>query len=429
MRNSYHDKELNRLLAEADELLSDVNLNLYETPAEEQARKQAEAAEAARKQAEEDRKRAAAEAAERARRQKEAAARQVAAEAEAQARRQAEEAARQAAAEAETQARRQEEEAARQAAAEAEAQARRQEEEAARQAAAEAEAQARRQAAEAAKRAEAEAEAVRRQVAVEAAEAARRQAEKAVHKQAEPVEEVSEAAEEETAVAEPVSEQTEDDKKRKVNVLRDSVWGTVCYAALTMIYMEVILHFAVYRTMDTNVFQSAAFAAAAGCIIVLAVSWLPEKVNHIVCMILLILGCGWFDFQIISHSWNESYALLSMDIGYPLQVLKNVIPALQSIGADMVWMVLMFAPVILFGIFGRKLLPLHRAGWMNRVLMGLAGILLAVVGFLCIEAHGVGEGTPYETVRRFDANVDQEQAVEQMGITGTVLLEGMEAFR
>lgn len=380
MRNSYHDKELNRLLAEADELLSDVNLNLYETPAEEQARKQAEAAEAARKQAEEDRKRAAAEAAERARRQEEAAARQAAAEAEAQARRQAEEAARQAAE-------------------------------------------------EAAKRAEAEAEAVRRQVAVEAAEAARRQAEEAVHKQAEPVEEVSEAAEEETAVAEPVSEQTKDDKKRKVNVLRDSVWGTVCYAALTMIYMEVILHFAVYRTMDTNVFQSAAFAAAAGCIIVLAVSWLPEKVNHIVCMILLILGCGWFDFQIISHSWNESYALLSMDIGYPLQVLKNIIPALQSTGADMVWMVLMFAPVILFGIFGRKLLPLHRAGWMNRVLMGLAGILLAVVGFLCIEAHGAGEGTPYETVRRFDANVDQEQAVEQMGITGTVLLEGMEAFR
>ena len=410
MRNSYHDKELNRLLAEADELLSDVNLNLYETPAEEQARKQAEAAEAARKQAEEDRKRAAAEAAERARRQEEAAARQAAVEAEAQARRQAEEAARQAAAK-------------------AEAQAQRQAEEAARQAAAEAEAQARRQAEEAAKRAEAEAEAVRRQVAVEAAEAARRQAEEAVHKQAEPVEEVSEAAEEETAVAEPVSEQTENDKKRKVNVLRDSVWGTVCYAALTMIYMEVILHFAVYRTMDTNVFQSAAFAAAAGCIIVLAVSWLPEKVNHIVCMILLILGCGWFDFQIISHSWNESYALLSMDIGYPLQVLKNIIPALQSIGADMVWMVLMFAPVILFGIFGRKLLPLHRAGWMNRVLMGLAGILLAVVGFLCIEAHGVGEGTPYETVRRFDANVDQEQAVEQMGITGTVLLEGMEAFR
>ena len=408
MRNSYHDKELNRLLAEADELLSDVNLNLYETPAEEQARKQAEAAEAARKQAEEDRKRAAAEAAERARRQEEAAARQ--AEAEAQARRQAEAAARQAAAE-------------------AEAQARRQAEAAARQAAAEAEAQARRQAEEAAKRAEAEAEAVRRQVAVEAAEAARRQAEEAVHKQAEPVEEVSEAAEEETAVAEPVSEQMEDDKKRKVNVLRDSVWGTVCYAALTMIYMEVILHFAVYRTMDTNVFQSAAFAAAAGCIIVLAVSWLPEKVNHIVCMILLILGCGWFDFQIISHSWNESYALLSMDIGYPLQVLKNIIPALQSTGADMVWMVLMFAPVILFGIFGRKLLPLHRAGWMNRVLMGLAGILLAVVGFLCIEAHGVGEGTPYETVRRFDANVDQEQAVEQMGIIGTVLLEGMEAFR
>ena len=389
MRNSYHDKELNRLLAEADELLSDVNLNLYETPAEEQARKQAEAAEAARKQAEEDRKRAAAEAAERARRQEEAAARQ----------------------------------------AEAEAQARRQAEEAARQAAAEAEAQAWRQAEEAAKRAEAEAEAVRRQVAVEAAEAARRQAEEAVHKQAESVEEVSEAAEEETAVAEPVSEQTEDDKKRRVNVLRDSVWGTVCYAALTMIYMEVILHFAVYRTMDTNVFQSAAFAAAAGCIIVLAVSWLPEKVNHIVCMILLILGCGWFDFQIISHSWNESYALLSMDIGYPLQVLKNIIPALQSIGADMVWMVLMFAPVILFGIFGRKLLPLHRAGWMNRILMGLTGILLAVVGFLCIEAHGVGEGTPYETVRRFDANVDQEQAVEQMGITGTVLLEGMEAFR
>lgn len=410
MRNSYHDKELNRLLAEADELLSDVNLNLYETPAEEQARKQAEAAEAARKQAEEDRKRAAAEAAERARRQEEEAARQAVAEAEAQAWRQAEEAARQAAAE-------------------AEAQARRQAEEAAKQAVAEAEAQVRRQAEEAAKRAEAEAEAVRRQVAVEVAEAARRQAEEAVHRQAEPVEEVPEAAEEETAVAEPVSEQTEDDKKRRVNVLRDSVWGTVCYAALTMIYMEVILHFAVYRTMDTNVFQSAAFAAAAGCIIVLAVSWLPEKVNHIVCMILLILGCGWFDFQIISHSWNESYALLSMDIGYPLQVLKNIIPALQSTGADMVWMVLMFAPVILFGIFGRKLLPLHRAGWMNRVLMGLAGILLAVVGFLCIEAHGAGEGTPYETVRRFDANVDQEQAVEQMGITGTVLLEGMEAFR
>ncbi len=417
MRNSYHDKELNRLLAEADELLSDVNLNLYETPAEEQARKQAEAAEAARKQAEEDRKRAAAEAAERARQQAEEAARQ------------AEEAARQAAAEAEAQACQQAAEAARQAAAEAEAQARQQAEEAARQAAVEAEAQARQQAEEAAKCAEAEAEAVRWQAAVNAAEAARQQAEEAAHRQTEPVEEESaaEVTEEEPTVTEP--EQAEVDNKRRMNVLRDSVWGTVCYAALTMIYMEVILHLAVYDTMDTNVFQSAAFAAAAGCIITLAVSWLPEKVNHIVCMILLILGCGWFDFQIISHSWNESYALLNMDIGYPLQVLKNIVPALESTGADMVWMVLMFVPVILFGIFGRKLLPLRRAGWMNRVLMGLAGILLAVMGFLCIEAHGVGEGTPYETVRRFEANVDQEQAVEQMGITGTVLLEGMEVFR
>ncbi len=419
MRNSYHDKELNRLLAEADELLSDVNLNLYETPAEEQARKQAEAAEAARKQAEEDRKRAAAE----------AAARQAAAAAEAQARQQAEEAARQAAAAAEAQARQQAEEAARQAAAEAEAQARRQAEEAARQAAVAAEAQARQQAEEAAKRAEAEAEAVRRQAAVNAAEAACQQAEEAAHRQTESVEEESaaEATAEEPTVTEP--EQAEVDNKRRMNVLRDSVWGTVCYAALTMIYMEVILHLAVYDTMDTNVFQSAAFAAAAGCIITLAVSWLPEKVNHIVCMILLILGCGWFDFQIISHSWNESYALLNMDIGYPLQVLKHIVPALESTGADMVWMVLMFVPVILFGIFGRKLLPLRRAGWMNRVLMGLAGILLAVMGFLCIEAHGVGEGTPYETVRRFEANVDQEQAVEQMGITGAVLLEGMEVFR
>ncbi len=366
MRNSYHDKELNRLLAEADELLSDVNLNLYETPAEEQARKQAETAEAARKQAEEDRKRAAAEAAERARQEAEEEARQAAVEA--QARQQAEEAARQAAAAEEAQARQQVEE----------AQARQQVEEAARQAVAAEEAQARQQ----------------------AAEEARQAAEEAAHRQTGPME-----------------------------VLRDSVWGTVCYAALTMIYMEVILHLAVYDTMDTNVFQSAAFAAAAGCIIVLAVSWLPEKVNHIVCMVLLILGCGWFDFQIISHSWNESYALLNMDIGYPLQVLKNIVPALESTGADMVWMVLMFVPVILFGIFGRKLLPLRRAGWMNRILMGLAGILLAVMGFLCIEAHGVGEGTPYETVHRFEANVDQEQAVEQMGITGTVLLEGMEVFR
>lgn len=414
MRNSYHDKELNRLLAEADELLSDVNLNLYETPAEEQARKQAEAAEAARKQAEEDRKRAAAEAAERARQQAEEAAKRAEAEAEAQARRQAEEAAKRA--EAEAQARQQAEEAARRAATEAEVQARRQAEEAARCAAAEA---------------EAEAEAVRRQVAIEVAETARRQAEEAAHRQTEPVKEtsVAEVSVEETATAEPVAELAQTDRGRKVNVLRDSVWGTVCYAALTMIYMEVILHLAVYDTMDTNVFQSAAFAAAAGCIIVLAVSWLPEKVNHIVCMILLILGCGWFDFQIISHSWNESYALLNMDIGYPLQVLKNIVPALESTGADMVWMVLMFVPVILFGIFGRNLLPLRRAGWMNRVLMGMAGILLAVMGFLCIEAHGVGEGTPYETVRRFEANVDQEQAVEQMGITGTVLLEGMEVFR
>ncbi len=359
MRNSYHDKELNRLLAEADELLSDVNLNLYETPAEEQARKQAEAAEAARKQAEEDRKRAAAEAAERARQEAEEEARQAAAAEEAQVRQQAEEAARQAAAAEEAQARQQAEEAARQAVAAEEAQARQQ-----------------------------------------AAEEARQAAAAAAHRQTGPME-----------------------------VLRDSVWGTVCYAALTMIYMEVILHLAVYDTMDTNVFQSAAFAAAAGCIIVLAVSWLPEKVNHIVCMVLLILGCGWFDFQIISHSWNESYALLNMDIGYPLQVLKNIVPALESTGVDMVWMVLMFVPVILFGIFGRKLLPLRRAGWMNRILMGLAGILLAVMGFLCIEAHGVGEGTPYETVHRFEVNVDQEQAVEQMGITGTVLLEGMEVFR
>ncbi len=34
----YNDKELNRLLSESDELLSDLNLNLYETPEEEELR-------------------------------------------------------------------------------------------------------------------------------------------------------------------------------------------------------------------------------------------------------------------------------------------------------------------------------------------------------------------------------------------------------
>lgn len=196
------------------------------------------------------------------------------------------------------------------------------------------------------------------------------------------------------------------------------IFAAVCYA-----FMEALTHIAIYRSVDSTLLYPILFAAGVGCVLAMLCSFFGKKGNTIGYLVVTVLMGAYYDLQIIYHGVTSSFLHITQ-LRESLWVLKlNQAMTLHEIKQVLPWLVIMFVPLLLWALIGRHWIRFEKGGWFQRLVLLFAGIILAAVAVLTLDIHGYDAGSPYVTFYHYDGMTMLEQAGKQLGVLVTTVLE------
>ncbi len=196
------------------------------------------------------------------------------------------------------------------------------------------------------------------------------------------------------------------------------IFAAVCYA-----FMEALTHIAIYRSVDSTLLYPILFAAGVGCVLAMLCSFFGKKGNTLGYLVVTVLMGAYYDLQIIYHGVTSSFLHITQ-LRESLWVLKlNQAMTLHEIKQVLPWLVIMFVPLLLWALIGRHWIRFEKGGWFQRLVLLFAGIILAAVAVLTLDIHGYDAGSPYVTFYHYDSMTMLEQAGKQLGVLVTTVLE------
>lgn len=196
------------------------------------------------------------------------------------------------------------------------------------------------------------------------------------------------------------------------------IFAAVCYA-----FMETLTHIAIYRSVDSTLLYPILFAAGVGCVLAMLCSFFGKKGNTIGYLVVTVLMGAYYDLQIIYHGVTSSFLHITQ-LRESLWVLKlNQAMTLHEIKQVLPWLMIMFVPLLLWALIGRHWIRFEKGGWFQRLVLLFAGIILAAVAVLTLDIHGYDAGSPYVTFYHYDSMTMLEQAGKQLGVLVTTVLE------
>lgn len=206
------------------------------------------------------------------------------------------------------------------------------------------------------------------------------------------------------------------------------MWVNVLFVVISMIYLELLTHFGICHNMGTTVVYPVLFAAGLGCIVTVIASFLPGRWNTIIVCAVLILGGLYCDLQLLSHAVAGTFLTLT---GLPAGIrflAQDGDALLQGFTEVLPFQIFMFLPVLLWVFVGREWIRFERSTWFNRLLAVSLGCILVVISILCLDLHGYDAASPYVCAYRFDSDTLLEPAGEQLGMAAMTVLELLELF-
>ena len=204
---------------------------------------------------------------------------------------------------------------------------------------------------------------------------------------------------------------------------------TMLFSVLSFVFMEVAVRFGAYHSISSTILYPILFAAAAGCLVAFLASLFPKSINTILyALVLVICGC-YGDVQIIYHEmYGEFLPLASFGQGI-MEIFRNKQVFLATAGSYVSWLVVMFLPLILWIAVLRNKISFEPESWYQRLILVFSAVMLGVLGVLTLDIHGYEEQAPYVTFYHFDSQTRLEAAGKDLGLTATTVLELLEAFR
>lgn len=204
---------------------------------------------------------------------------------------------------------------------------------------------------------------------------------------------------------------------------------TMLFSMLSFVFMEVAVRFGAYHSISSTILYPILFAAAAGCLVAFLASLFPKRINTILyALVLVICGC-YGDVQIIHHEmYGEFLPLASFGQGI-MEIFRNKQVFLATAGSYVSWLVVMFLPLILWIAVLRNKISFEPERWYQRLILVFSAVMLGVLGVLTLDIHGYEEQAPYVTFYHFDSQTRLEAAGKDLGLTATTVLELLEAFR
>ena len=201
-----------------------------------------------------------------------------------------------------------------------------------------------------------------------------------------------------------------------------SILPALTFSLLTPVYLELLLHLFVYRSLTARIVYPIVFALAAGFVIFTICSLFPQKANGVVACVLTGLLVLFFEVQFVYNSifgefmslWQVSFGATAI-VNFWYQMLYGIWKVLWKI------LVLLLPFPIVIVLVCRKKLRYQRLSWY----FPLGALVLAVamhfgaVGIM--RANDTGAFSVWQLYT--NANTATEISVKNIGLIATTRVE------
>lgn len=230
------------------------------------------------------------------------------------------------------------------------------------------------------------------------------------------------------------AEKQQTEKHRQGNVLRQKehrqlpVVGLI-FLVLSIVFMEAVTHLSLYRNWDMTAIYPILFAVGLGSVVAIVTSFFGKRVNTVLAALtLFVYGC-YCDVQILYHAAYENYMRLANVRDGIWLLLNDRTTVLNAAEHILPWLVLMFLPLILWAVLGRKVIQFEKGTWLNRIILLFAGLIAVILGVLLLDIPGYELGSPYVCFYHFDSLGNLEATGKQLGMFMMKILELLELLR
>lgn len=204
--------------------------------------------------------------------------------------------------------------------------------------------------------------------------------------------------------------------------------GGMIFLILSFMYMEVITHVGIYHAISTDFIFPLFFAASVGCLVRMLSCFMGLKGNTAVVIICELLYAVYCDMQIACHAVTGTYLRLSHLSGDLNAFIHNE-QMTSGIASVLLWMVLMFLPIIFWAVIGRKWITFSKLHVLTQIVVALGMVIFAVLGIVMLDTKGYEDAAPYTAFYSYDSESRSEQAGNQLGMTALTVLEWMDGIR
>lgn len=201
----------------------------------------------------------------------------------------------------------------------------------------------------------------------------------------------------------------------------------VLFLVGSFIYMELLTHLSLYRSIDSTILYPVLWAVGLGCLSAMIVSLFPRKVNRVLVVILLVLGGLYCDLQIFCHDVTGSFFNLTA-ISESIQRMSQLDEITPVAFFGILWLIGMFLPAIFWMFLGREYLAFEKGNWRNRLILLFSGVIFMSLMVLSLDIHGYEADSPYVCFYQFDSTKNLELAGKQLGMGTMIVLELLECL-
>lgn len=204
--------------------------------------------------------------------------------------------------------------------------------------------------------------------------------------------------------------------------------GGMIFLILSFMYMEVITHIGVYHSMGTDFIFPLFCAVSVGCLVRMLSGFMGSKGNTVVVIICELLYACYCNIQLACHAVTGAYLRIS-HMGEDLDAFLHNEQLSSGTTSVLVWMVLMFLPIIIWAVVGRKWITFSKIHVLTQIVIALGMIIFAVLGIVMLDTKGYEDAAPYTAFYSYDSESRSEQAGNQLGMMGLTALELIDGIR
>lgn len=188
---------------------------------------------------------------------------------------------------------------------------------------------------------------------------------------------------------------------------------------LALIFLEVVVHFAAFKEMNSSFFVYATFfSLSSGLIMAILCTLFGKKINYIISLVILGAVTVLCAVQVVYSAFFGDFFQLTT-VGFAGNLADYMDNTIKVTLANMHWILLLFLPFILFAVFGRSALSPVKMDWALRIACAVFAVCFFFMGTLYINSRGEDDGDKYIYGEGFLV----KDAIARFGVLTTARLE------